>query len=798
MSVAQTEQPLYNKVVHHMNEYYSERRPSNGASPVNEWYGIYATNQDAGVKRFVVQNWAAIKKLLESPDRKVEDLTFKNIVRRSKKDRDAQQKEQENVIRNEMQQFLALSENEVDALIANVASKAETKLRNFFKTRVLKVSAQGRFSESETFTYEKAVAGTGGLIEWFAYYFPGGSETCAFPGERLCTMLMGSSGSVQKLITEKITADAAKKSGPLAGFSDPKKLPHHVKQQIIDKSAECGWPRKIGEMIQSEFSRSAVIEYLRANKHYAGIMDAFLVEMQQRERLHEAIIRSMPSSYPAFFPETRMIRRHFVLNLGPTNSGKTYQAVEALRQSDNGIYLAPLRLLAYEQYETLNQAGCPCRLLTGEEEIDVPGARCQSSTIEMLDVFRKYDVAVIDEGQMLYDDARGGAWTNAVVGVQANTVYVCGSENAQDILVRLIEECGDTYEVHHFERFTPLEMDPGVMRFPKDVRPGDALVAFSRIDVHSAAEILKKKGFSTAVLYGALPYDVRHEEARRFASGEASVVVTTDVIGMGVNMPIKRVVFLSSEKFDGKTRRPLRAGEIQQIAGRAGRYGQFDKGRVACLDSRKHFLKALETELPSIPAARLSFPAMYAQLDGKLSDIMKQWSRIPVSDNYIREDISDQITLCERGEWITDDKALVYAFATIPFDIKSDELNRIWNQLFHYTIGKSEKTVEFLRGYLEKDTGGKDLNSLELLYKVMDLLYHYCRKFSMGDLQRALLEKKLEISRAITQILKDRKYSPRVCRSCRRLLPFGYRYGYCEKCYESLYGWRDDYCGNWY
>ena len=59
--------------------------------------------------------------------------------------------------------------------------------------------------------------------------------------------------------------------------------------------------------------------------------------------------------------------RRFVLHIGPTNSGKTYQSIQALEQAESGVYLGPLRLLALEMYDTLNRDGTPCNLLTGEE-----------------------------------------------------------------------------------------------------------------------------------------------------------------------------------------------------------------------------------------------------------------------------------------------------------------------------------------------------------------------------------------------------------------------------------------------
>lgn len=66
-------------------------------------------------------------------------------------------------------------------------------------------------------------------------------------------------------------------------------------------------------------------------------------------------------------------------------------------------------------------------------------------------------------------------------------------------------------------------------------------------------------------------------------------MVTTDVIGHGINLPIDNVVFVQSEKFDGAQHRKLHTWEIAQIAGRAGRYGLSDEGSVYVLTGQNWF-----------------------------------------------------------------------------------------------------------------------------------------------------------------------------------------------------------------
>ena len=281
--------------------------------------------------------------------------------------------------------------------------------------------------------------------------------------------------------------------------------------------------------------------------------------------------------FEQLFPVARGLRRRLVLIVGPTNSGKTHRAVEALKAAGSGVYLAPLRLLALEVMDRLNAEGTPATLLTGEEEIAVPGARIISSTIEMLDTERPVDVAVIDEIQMLADPDRGWAWTAALMGVPGRTVYILGAPDARGLVERAADHLGEPLEVIELERKGPLTMIEQRLEWT-DVVPGDALVAFSRREVHAVRDTVQARGLSAAMVYGALAPEVRRREAARFLAGEADVVVATDAIGMGLNLPVRRVLFTTLEKFDGEAVRPLTAGEIRQIAGRAGRFGLADGG----------------------------------------------------------------------------------------------------------------------------------------------------------------------------------------------------------------------------
>lgn len=307
-------------------------------------------------------------------------------------------------------------------------------------------------------------------------------------------------------------------------------------------------------------------------------------ERRNAQRVKDAV---RLEDYPESFPAAKLPRR-FIALLGPTNSGKTHRAVDALKQARSGVYLAPLRLLANENYERLADAGIAVSLITGEERKLHAQATHFASTVEMLDPHRPVDVAVIDEVQMLEDGERGSAWTAAVCGVPAQTVYLLGSPTAEPALRALAAHLGVPLEIEHLERKAPLEVDPRPAMGLNALQRGDALIAFSRRDVLFLAQQLARMGRSVATIYGALSPEARRAQARRFESGEASIVVATDAIGMGLNLPIARVVFSSVSKFDGYEEDYLPRALLHQIAGRAGRFGIHEAGRVAGLDEFAH------------------------------------------------------------------------------------------------------------------------------------------------------------------------------------------------------------------
>jgi len=288
--------------------------------------------------------------------------------------------------------------------------------------------------------------------------------------------------------------------------------------------------------------------------------------------------------YPDTFAKARDLQRSVTLYVGPPNSGKTHAAFERLAQAHDGAYLAPLRLLALEGRDRLVARGVACSLLTGEENVPAPDARVVSSTIEMVATNKPIDVAVIDEAQMIFDGSRGWAWTQAIVAVPANELIIICSDYAVPAIESLLGLCGERCTVRVFERKQHVQLLPRPVPIAS-LALGDAVVAFSRRDVLMLRDQISAGGHPVSVIYGALPPEVRRREAERFATGASHILVATDAIGMGLNLPIRRVLFSTLTKFDGTDDRPLDESEVHQIAGRAGRFGMHEEGFAGVLDT---------------------------------------------------------------------------------------------------------------------------------------------------------------------------------------------------------------------
>ncbi len=531
-------------------------------------------------------------------------------------------------------------------------------------------------------------------------------------------------------------------------------------------SALFGIDDPVGPSVSRMTRRAAaeVEDHLQGEEFAALVADALLenplyaLQYQRSVELKLRVRESVPETPMEAYPLARTMRRRFVVHVGPTNSGKTHDALQELMAAESGAYLGPLRLLAYEQFQRMNQEGTPCTMLTGEERIEVAGARHVSSTVEMADFHQAVDVAVIDEAQMVTDPDRGHNWTAAILGIPAREVHVCCAPHAERIVCDLVDLCEDECEVVRHERLVPLRAVRRRLRVPEDVRPGDALIVFSRRSVHAVAADVAASGLRASVVYGALPHDVRHEEARRFDEGETDVVVATDAIGMGMNLPIRRIVFVEQEKYDGRAMRTLLPGEVQQIAGRAGRFGRYEEGTFASTRRVREIARLYGESVPDIESIPVGIPNDIALVrDATLGESLRQWMAIEQPLPFVRIDVSRELGLLSEIEARLDEgrardrdtKLRVLTLATMPFDERDRRLRDAWRQMVDVVLEGSEARLDVPKPPRE----GARLADLEADYHYCDLLYLFERSFGEQERMDLLTARREQISQAIMGVL---------------------------------------------
>lgn len=540
------------------------------------------------------------------------------------------------------------------------------------------------------------------------------------------------------------------------------------------------------------------IEY--AQKEMPGEICYFpLFDLYQRYRryyIETKIFELVPSRPELEFPEALDMKRHFILHIGPTNSGKTYQALERLKEAKNGLYLGPLRLLALEVYERMNEQNVPCTMLTGQECIVEPESRITASTVEMADFGKDYDVVVIDEAQMVSDPDRGHSWTRAILGIRSPQVHVCMSPSAEGAVTHLIGLCGDDYEISRYDRMSALICEDVPFVFPDDVRSGDALVVFSKKSVLDVAGRLEERGIEASVVYGSLPPEIRRRQVQLFLQGETQVVVATDAIGMGLNLPVRRIVFVQTEKFDGNTRRGLSAPEIKQIAGRAGRFGIYDTGYVTALGEAglQYIKERLGEEEKPIETVSLGFPQILLDLDEPMDSILKVWHSVKPQPPFEKVSIEETLVLYEEAkkqqDWIDgfDDKHILYKMISCPIDIKERAVIDQWMSYCKNYSADSHLEHPRMQTAFRSRREAKEMSGIrqyEVYYKKLDLYYQFSRRFDkVIDEEWLELERNKTEAKIMKYLSKGKEDYIARCQYCGRMLPVGSRFRSCVRCME--------------
>eukprot|EP01018_Ginkgo_biloba_P038964 Gb_39537 [translate_table: standard] len=305
-----------------------------------------------------------------------------------------------------------------------------------------------------------------------------------------------------------------------------------------------------------------------------------LRKCQDEIKIFRNLVHSADLTKPhTWFPFARAMRRKIIYHCGPTNSGKTYNALQRFMEAESGVYCGPLRLLAMEVFDKVNARGVYCSLHTGQEKKNVPFAKHVACTVEMASTEECYEVAVVDEIQMIGDDVRGFAWSRALLGLKADEIHLCGDPSVLSLVRNICAATGDDLTEYHYDRFKNLVVEAkSILGNFQNIQPGDCVVAFSRREIFEVKMAIERfTKHRCCVIYGALPPETRKQQANLFNNpdNEYDVLVASDAVGMGLNLNIRRVVFYGLQKYNGDKMQPVPASQIKQIAGRAGRRGSI-------------------------------------------------------------------------------------------------------------------------------------------------------------------------------------------------------------------------------
>uniref|UniRef100_A0AAX7SH40 ATP-dependent RNA helicase SUPV3L1, mitochondrial n=1 Tax=Astatotilapia calliptera TaxID=8154 RepID=A0AAX7SH40_ASTCA len=473
-----------------------------------------------------------------------------------------------------------------------------------------------------------------------------------------------------------------------------------------------------------------------------------------------------------WYPEARAIQRKVIFHAGPTNSGKTYHAIQRYLAAKSGVYCGPLKLLAHEIFEKSNDAGVPCDLVTGEERTFVdPEGRAAghvACTIEMCSVTTPYEVAVIDEIQMIRDPSRGWAWTRALLGLCAEEIHVCGEPAAIDFIKELMFTTGEEVEVHNYQRLTPFSILDHAVESLDNLRPGDCIVCFSKNDIYSISRQIEARGQECAVIYGSLPPGTKLSQAKKFNDPDdpCKILVATDAIGMGLNLSIKRIIFNSlvkpnvNEKGE-KQMETISTSQALQIAGRAGRFSsKFKEGEVTTmhrddLPVLKEILSHSVDPIEIVNALVLSPPSQ--DIFVSLSQVDGLYFVCNIDDFKFLADMIQHIPLNLRSR---------YVFCTAPINKKQPFVCTSFLKFARQFSRDEPLTFDWVCRHiswpLAPPKNIKDLVHLEAVHDVLDLYlwlsYRFMDMFpdtaSIREIQRELDDIIQQGVRNITRLIR--------------------------------------------
>ena len=396
--------------------------------------------------------------------------------------------------------------------------------------------------------------------------------------------------------------------------------------------------------------------------------------------------------------------------LGPTNTGKTFQAIETMLGFETGMMGFPLRLLAREVYDKIIQKIHPSKvaLITGEEKIIPSNAKYYLCTVESLPIDKGLEFVAIDEIQMCADNERGHIFTDRLLNLRGEKLTMfLGASTIKNIISNLDEDT----EFINKKRLSNLTY-VGHKKISR-INRKSAIIAFSTEQVYAIAELIRRQKGGAAIVMGSLSPKTRNAQVELYQSGDVDFLVATDAIGMGINMDLESVYFSNIKKFDGKKLRRLKLSEMGQIAGRAGRY--LNDGNFG-ITGESDIIKAEEVELLETHKFDEIKTLFWRNSNLNFNNIS---SLINSLDQKPKKDWLKRIHECE------DEKILKYF-------LKDSN---------HYNITNDEKTLSLLweccqiPDFVKKTYG----NHLEVVSKVFDFLNKKNGKITNDYMKQQLL-----------------------------------------------------------
>ena len=407
--------------------------------------------------------------------------------------------------------------------------------------------------------------------------------------------------------------------------------------------------------------------------------------------------------------------------LGPTNTGKTYLAMERMLSYKTGIAGFPLRLLARENYDRLvmKKGAQHVALITGEEKIIPPRPSYYVCTVEAMPLENQVDFVYVDEIQMAADFERGHVFTDRLLNARGKQATVfTGAETIRDLIRTLLPDC----RIETRPRFSKLTYT-GVKKLTR-LPPRSAIIAFSVAEVYALAELIRRQKGGAALVMGALSPRTRNAQVDMFQSGEVDYLVATDAVGMGLNLDVNHVCFTALEKFNADAVRRLNPAQIAQIAGRAGRYmkdGTFGQTSESVGFTPEEIEKIETHTFDSLKTvfwrnADLRFTSCQA--------LLASLNKHPTKEGLVKAHKSDDIrtletmmkdsritALCSTPEAVR----LLWETARLPDYRKiTPEANaKLTSRLFEYLVKKGKIPQEYLYNQIKPlDKTDGDINTL--------------------------------------------------------------------------------------